>query len=126
MNLSGSIDLLKLKNAGIATINGKSGAKKCVVIPIEENDLYVSMDENLKAKSVYLGFNVWERKEVSQYGKTHSIKQNFSKDFREQLTKEELDAKPFIGEMKPIEKVNAVEQVAAPVEEVEEKDDLPF
>lgn len=50
MNLTGSIDLLKLEKVGIATIKNK----KCVVIPIEENDLYVSMDENLKAKAVYL------------------------------------------------------------------------
>lgn len=50
MNLTGSVNLLKLEKAGIATIKNK----KCVVIPIEENDLYVSMDENLKAKAVYL------------------------------------------------------------------------
>lgn len=59
MNLQGSIDLLKLEKAGIATIKNK----KCIVIPIEENDLYVSMDENLKAKSVYLGLNINERRE---------------------------------------------------------------
>lgn len=67
MNLTGSIYLLKLEKVGIATIKNK----KCVIIPIEENDLYVSMDENLKAKSVYLGLNVNERREPSQFGKTH-------------------------------------------------------
>lgn len=36
MNLTGSVNLLKLEKAGIATIKNK----KCVVIPIEENDLY--------------------------------------------------------------------------------------
>lgn len=40
MNLTGSVNLLKLEKAGIATTKNK----KCVVIPIEENDLYVSMD----------------------------------------------------------------------------------
>lgn len=73
MNLTRSIDLLKLEKAGIATIKNK----KCVVIPIEENDLYVSMDENLKAKAVYLGVNINERREPSQYGKTHYCKQSY-------------------------------------------------
>ena len=78
MNLTGSIDLLKLEKTGIATIKNK----KCVIIPIEENDLYVSMDENLKAKSVYLGLNVNERREPSQFGKTHYCKQSLSKQYR--------------------------------------------
>mgnify|MGYP006932732489 CR=1 FL=1 len=56
MNLTGNVNLLKLEKAGIATIKNK----KCVVIPIEENDLYVSMDENLKAKAVYLNVNINE------------------------------------------------------------------
>ena len=79
MNLQGSIDLLKLEKAGIATIKNK----KCIVIPIEENDLYVSMDENLKAKSVYLGLNINERREPSQFGKTHYCKQSLSRQYTE-------------------------------------------
>lgn len=75
MNLQGSIDLLKLEKAGIATIRNK----KCIVIPIEENDLYVSMDENLKAKAVYLGININERREPSRYGETHYCKQSYIK-----------------------------------------------
>lgn len=67
MNLTGSVNLLKLEKVGIATIKNK----KCVVIPIEENDLYVSMDENLKAKAVYLNVNINERREPSQYGNTY-------------------------------------------------------
>ena len=72
MNLQGSIDLLKLEKAGIATIKNK----KCVVIPIEENDLYVSMDENLKAKAVYLGININELINIRLLvrGKADSIK----------------------------------------------------
>ena len=71
MNLTGSVNLLKLEKAGIATIKNK----KCVVIPIEENDLYVIMDENQKAKAVYLNVNINERREPSQYGNTHYCKQ---------------------------------------------------
>lgn len=50
MNLTGSVNLLKLEKAGIATIKNK----KCVVIPIEENDLYVSMDDANKKAAEYM------------------------------------------------------------------------
>lgn len=123
MNLTGSIDLLKLDMAGVATIRGK----KCVVVPIEENDLYISVDENLKAKSAYLGLSVFERKEVSLYGKTHFVKQSFSKEFRESTAKDVLDAKPFLGDMKTfvIENKNGAASVEAPATTTEQ-DDLPF
>ena len=73
MNLQGSIDLLKLELAGIATIKGK----KCLVIPIQENDIYINMNEDLKAKAAYLRLSIFERREVSRYGKTHYVKQSF-------------------------------------------------
>ena len=95
--------------AGIATIRGI----KCVVIPIQENDLYVKVGTDLKAEGVYLGINVYERKEVSRYGQTHTIRQSFSKDYRERETKEVLDAKPFIGNMKPFRE-NNLDTVNAP------------
>ena len=80
--------MLKLEKAGIATIKNK----KCIVIPIEENDLYVSMDENLKAKSVYLGLNINERREPSQFGKTHYCKQSLSRQYRD-ANKTEAESK---------------------------------
>ena len=49
MNLTGSIDLLKLEKTGIATIKNK----KCVIIPIEENDA----TRALKVDSVSKTFN---------------------------------------------------------------------
>lgn len=88
MNLTGSVNLLKLEKAGIATIKNK----KCVVIPIEENGLYVSMDENLKAKAVYLNVNINERREPSQYGNTHYCKQYLSKQYKD-ANKAEAEAK---------------------------------
>lgn len=123
-NLTGSIDLLKLEKTGIVTIRGV----KCVVIPIQENDIYISADEKLNPKSAYLGLSVFARKEVSQYGKTHYVKQSFSKEYREAYPKQ-VQEKPFLGDMKPfvIENKNAAETVNAPSVNVEdEKDDLPF
>lgn len=126
MNLTGSIDLLKLEKTGIATIKNK----KCVIIPIEENDLYVSMDENLKAKSVYLGLNVNERREPSQFGKTHYCKQSLSKQYRDaNKTDAEAKSKVYLGDFKPYEfegSSNAAATVEAPVEQVGDDSHLPF
>jgi len=124
MNLQGSIDLLKLELAGIATIKGK----KCLVIPIQENDIYINMNEDLRAKSAYLGLSIFERREISKYGKTHYVKQSFSKEFRDSNSKDVIDKKPFLGDMKPfvIDNKNSAATVDAPVENTDEKDDLPF
>lgn len=126
MNLQGSIDLLKLEKAGIATIKNK----KCVVIPVEENDLYVSMDENLKAKAVYLGVNINERREPSQYGKTHYCKQSLSRQYRDtHKTEAEAKSKVYLGDFKPYEfegSGNAAATVNAPSLQTDWEDDLPF
>lgn len=122
-NLQGSIDLLRLQRTGIATIRGV----KCLCIPIQENDIYVSVDENLKAKSAYLGLSIFERREVGKNGDTHNVRQSFSKEFREAAGKDELDRRPYLGNMKPliVESRNASATVSAP-EAVAEEDDLPF
>ena len=123
MNLNGNIDLLKLSRAGTATIRGV----KCLVIPIIENDLYVTEDESHKAKGCYLGLSVCERREVSDKGVTHYVKQRFSKEYRESHTEEEMGEKPYLGNMKPfnIERKNPAETVEAAIANTEE-DDLPF
>lgn len=126
MNLQGSIDLLKLEKAGIATIKNK----KCIVIPIEENDLYISMDKNLKAKSVYLGLNINERREPSQFGKTHYCKQSLSRQYRDaNKTEAESKSKVYLGDFKPYEfegSSNAVAAVEAPNAQIDDDDQLPF
>ena len=126
MNLQGSIDLLKLEKTGIATIKNK----KCVVIPIEENDLFVNMDENLKAKSIYLGLKINERKEPSKYGKTHYCKQSLSKQYRDaNKTEAEAKSKVYLGDFKPYEfegSSNAAAAVEAPAAQIDDADGLPF
>ncbi len=125
MNLQGSIDLLKLDLAGIATIKGK----KCLILPILENDIYISIDENLKPKAAYLSVNIYERREPGKFGDTHNVKQSFSKEFREKIGREVMDKKPYLGNMKPMEvKNNAVGTVSAakvPDDDIED-DGLPF
>lgn len=125
--LDGSLDLLKMRNACVATL-GNQTKKRCVVIPIDDNDLYVKCEDgSSKPRSVYLGVSIWERNQTSQYGHTHYAKQSFSKAFREQ-NKELTESSPFLGDFKPIVRTRQPQQFAAPQMEVpqETQDDLPF
>ena len=129
MNLQGKINLLKLEKTGLMTVNGRSGAKLCVVIPVEENDIYVSRDESLKPKGAYLSINAWQSNSesgVDQYGNSHSVKQGFSREFRERMDEEEMRAKPFIGNLRPWERKE--QPITAPTAQAsaDEYDDLPF
>ena len=129
VNLQGSIDLLKLENACVVTIPGKTTSKRGVFIPLEENDVFVSMTEDLKPKSAYLGMNILQRREVSQYEKTHYCKQTLSRDFRTahpELTEKKKSV--YLGDFKPVifEGGNAAVKVEAPEFTVAPEDDLPF
>lgn len=122
----GKFNLLKFKNSCILSIKGKSEIKKGVFIPIDDNNLFVSADENLKAKGAYFDFNAWENQQVGKYGDTHSIRQSISKEVRDKMAEEELKAIPYLGNMKPYEASNLSATVNAPVANIEEDDDLPF
>ena len=129
MNLQGKINLLKLEKTGLMMVNGRSGAKLCVVIPVEENDIYVSRDESLKPKGAYLSINAWQSNSdsgVDQYGNSHSVKQGFSKEFRDCMSEEEMRAKPFIGNLRSWERKE--QPISAPTAQAsaDEYDDLPF
>lgn len=126
-NFQGKFDFLKLKNACVISVNGKSGVKKGVFVPIEDNNLFVSTDENNKAKGAYFNFAVFENKQVGKYGDTHMIKQSIGKDARSKMSDEEKRAIPILGNMKPMELQNASQAVETPVApSVQEEDDLPF
>ena len=126
MNYNQNLNLLKLKNACIITVKGKTESKKGVFIPIQENDLYVAMDESLKPKGVHLGLSSWELKQKGQYGDTHLLKQSFSIEFRELMSEDELKNTPILGNMKPLEKANDVSNIPVPEVSASEEDDLPF
>lgn len=125
----GKFDFLKLKNACVINVNGNTGAKKGVFIPIEDNNLFVKMDENDKPKYAYLDFIAFENKSPSRFGDTHMIKQSFSKDARLNMSEEEKRMIPILGNMKPYEFKNpsqsSEESASQPVKK--EKDEpLPF
>ena len=128
-NFQGKFDFLKLKNACVISVNGKSGAKKGVFIPIEDNSIFVSTDENNKAKGAYFDFAAFETKQPGKFGDTHLIKQSIGKDARSRMSEEEKRAMPILGNMKPMEFNNAthaVEPPVAPVSHEEEDESLPF
>ena len=126
-NFQGKLDFLKFKNSCVISVKGKTGEKKGVFVPIEDNGLFVTTDENNKAKGAYFNFAVFENKQVGKYGDTHMIKQSIGKDARSKMSDEEKRAMPILGNMKPMELQNASQAVEAPVAPlVQEEDDLPF
>ena len=126
MNFSQKINLLKFKNACIVTVKGKTSSKRGVFIPIEDNHLFVTADDEMKAKGAFADAIVWENRETGKYGDTHCIRLSVPKEVREKMNEEELKAIPFIGNMKPYEQSNAATSVAAPIAEAEPEDNLPF
>ena len=124
---TGKINLLRLKNSCIVTVKGKSAAKKGVFIPIEDNNLFISADDDLKPRGAYIDFTAWENREPGKYGDTHSLRQSLPKEVRERMTDEELRAVPYFGNMKPFTIENAAKEVEAPVAQMAgQDDDLPF
>ena len=84
------INLSQLKSARMTTPNGK----KCIVIPIEENNLYVGKDE----KAIYLdivGFGYTAKNADDK--NTHILKQSFSREHLAALTEDQRKALPILG-----------------------------
>lgn len=126
MNYNLSVNLLKLKNTCVIDVESKSTGvvKKGIFIPINDNDLYVSLDDTLNVRGLLLSLAAWELKEKSKYGDTHLVKQAFSKEFRETLSDEEIKSMPILGNMKEIERLNTKESVASVA--MVSSNDVPF
>ena len=123
-SFSGKFNLLKFKNSCIVSVKGKSETKRGVFIPIDDNNLFISADDDLKPKGAYIDFTAWENQQPGRYGDTHSIRQSLAKEVRD---REELKAVPYFGNMKPYTVENAAKSVEAPAAQVDEGlDDLPF
>lgn len=124
---SGKMNLLKFRNACIVSVKGKASTKRGVFIPIDDNNLFISADENLKPKGAYIDFTAWENQQPGKYGDTHSIRQSLAKEVREMMTEDELKTVPYFGNMKPYTVENAAKTVEAPSAQVDEGlEDLPF
>ena len=69
-------------------IQGKAEVLLCLVIPIEDNSIFVTTDEDNHPKAAYLDLTAWELKNP-KYDETHMIKQSLPKEVREKMTDEE-------------------------------------
>ena len=125
-NLNINLNLQSLKNAFVKEFKGTTSTKKCICIPIEENDLYEGKN------GVYLNLVAWANDKLKDE-KTHLVKQSFSKQFRERTSQEELKNSPIIGDVKPIQgQTNQTQNAPAPAATsyaapiVEDGDSLPF
>lgn len=101
MNFNMKLDLSKLKNACVKELKGMSGGIRCLIIPIDENNLYVSE----KTGSVYLDC---ECKEVQnpKYDQTHFIKRRYTKEQYYQMDAEDRKNIPIIGNLSPMKEWN--------------------
>lgn len=126
-DFNGKLNLLKLKRAGIMQIQGRTGVLRCLVIPVEDNNIFVTTDENNHPKAAYIDLTAWELKNP-KYNETHMIKQSLPKEVREKMTDEEKKAIPILGGLKPVifESQNAASSCAAPIAQTQNSDDLPF
>lgn len=108
-NFNLKIALDKLKGAKVMDIEGKTCTKRCIVIPIDNEegtviDAYESKIDGLPTMkaldNVQLHLTAFEFRE-KKFGQTHGIKAQFSKRRIEKMREEELRTMPFIGNMKP-------------------------
>lgn len=122
------LNALKYVNSGVLNIKGRSETKRCLVVPIDDNHLFESVNEDGSPKAVYLDLNAFALREP-KYEQTHIVKQSLPKDVRESMTKEQLDAMPILGGMKPLANPlsNAATASNVPFAQPTEDDsDLPF
>lgn len=119
---------LKYVNSGVLNIKWRSETKRCLVVPIEDNHLFESVNEDGSPKAVYLDLNAFALREP-KYEQTHIVKQSLPKEVRESMTKEQLDAMPILGGMKPLVNPSANAATASNVpfaQPTEDDSDLPF
>ena len=129
MNLQGNLNLLKMNKACIVSIQGNQERVTGVFIPVAYNDIYLGRDESGKVTSALMGVSVLERREPSDDGKTHYVKPNVGKSFREQHPQEaEALAKTYLGNMKPLTFDTAQRQAIESAQPVQADNvvDLPF
>ncbi len=130
-NFSVKINLLRLHKAGIINIQGKTGVKRCVVIPVDDNDIFIGMTEN-KPKSAYINAMMWENRnpdthlpEDDSFGNSHRLRLEVGKDMREKLTQDELKAMQVIFGNASVFK-STQGNINVPTVNVSDNDDMPF
>jgi hypothetical protein len=119
-NFLGKINLATLKHVIQEKKNKAGEPVKCVVIPIEQNRLFHSVEKG----NIYLDFVAWESDKDFQ---SHSIQQSIPKEEREAMSEEERKAIPYLGSLNEMSGGGAKPQTqTADVSASDDDDDLPF
>lgn len=125
------INYAKLSNAYAGVVNTPKGNKMCVVIPVEENHIFLS-----QKGGIYHDFTALKLYEP-KYGQTHQLKVKIPTDKYKSMTKEERDRLPIVGGLQPLfpnNNENQQEQQAQPQQTTQrvqpnkpiDANDLPF
>lgn len=89
-----SIYLNRLNNASVEVVRGK----ECVVIPVNDNNLFISSKGTIVLTTLLL------KMKESKWGKTHSIQAHIKKEEREKMSEEQRkEAAKELGYFKPFE-----------------------
>ncbi len=121
-NQSIKINLTKIPGAALVNLKGNTATKQCIVIPVEDANLYVG------EKGVYLNLVAFQYREP-KFADTHMIKQDLDKEVYDALTEEQRKALPILGGMKPmVTQQHPMEATTGTMEVVptEGGDGLPF
>lgn len=114
------INLQKLNSAAVLNIKGKTQTKRCLVIPIDDNDcMFLGM------KGCYIEITAVESPN-NQYGATHMLKPNIPEEVYKAMSDEERQAIPILGNMKPLKPKEQQVTGSMNMEDVANQDDLPF
>lgn len=117
------VDLLKLQGTCMRNLTGRSGqSKRCIIIPVDDNpSMY------LGEKGCYLSLSAFETQN-NQFGDTHLVKPDIPKELREQMTEDQKNAIPILGNMRPMgpQQMQVSGNVDINAPEGQKQDDLPF
>lgn len=98
-NFRANVNLLKLAESQVVELEGIN----YLTIPVKKNDIYLSKDRNTgQIRGAYLNLTMWETPN-NQYGSSHLIKQDFSKEYLEANPNKAKNA-PILGNAKTIVK----------------------
>jgi hypothetical protein len=116
-NFSTKLNLASLKHSR-KLLKGASGEIDCLIIPINENNLFKG------EKGLYLDLYHIELKNPKEgQTNTHLVKQNLPKEMYEKMSDEDKKAMPILGSSTVW---TPTSNEAALVEAIGENDDLPF
>lgn len=103
------LNLKKLVNTGVMNVKGQNSAKRCVVIPIDDNFIYEGQNGNL-----YLNLRAVTLKNPQE--DTHFIKVAVPKAAYEKMTDEHRKNIPIVGNMSPATQQQAAQKSAQPTQ----------